>query len=76
MDYKQQYELVKGEIARPLSNHEIDAWLRKNGILCNFYAYDKLNDKMKLYDLFSRDGCVIILYNISEQNTGHWCCLI
>jgi hypothetical protein len=76
MDYKQQYELVKGEIARPLSNHEIDAWLRKNGILCNFYAYDKLDDNMELYDLFSRDGCAIILYNISDQNTGHWCCLI
>ena len=75
-DYKQEYELVKGEIARPLSNHEIDAWLRKNGILCNFYAYNRLDDKMKLHDLFSRDGCAIILYNKEEQKTGHWCALI
>ena len=74
--YKQEYELVKNEISRPLSNHEIDAWLRKNNIMCNFYAYDKLDDKMKLHDLFSRNGCAIILYNIAEQNTGHWTCLI
>ena len=76
MDYKKEYEIAKREIARPLSNHDIDRWLRSNGIMCNIYAYNRLEPDMKLHDLFSRDDCCIILYNISDQNTGHFCALI
>jgi len=75
-DLKKEYEDAKREIARPLSNFDIEKWLNKNGIQCNIFSYDNLNDKMKLTDLFSRDGCCIILYNIKNQNTGHWCAII
>jgi hypothetical protein len=76
MNIKKQYQEAKKEIARPLSNHEIDKWLRKNGIECNIFSYDRLDPDMNLDELFSEDGCCIILYNIGEQNCGHWCTMI
>ena len=76
MNIRDEFKNAKKEIARPLSNHEIDKWLKKNGIECNIFSYDRLDPDMNIDELFSKDGCCIILYNIGEQNTGHWTCLL
>ena len=75
-ELKQEFSKAKEEIARPLSNFDIKYWLNRNGIECNIISYHLLSPNMKLRDLFSKDDCCIVLYNIEHQNTGHWCCLI
>lgn len=61
-------------ISKPISNKEMYIYLGRENVVVK--GYDELNPNMTLDELFDGLDALIILYLISGQQCGHFCCML
>ena len=73
-ELKKMYKEAKEGIARPLSNFDMERWLKNNGSWSNITTYERLGS-YDIGDLFEND-CLILLYKVGTGSIGHWTTII
>lgn len=60
------------DIMQPLSNTDIEDYLKNNVAIVKYSDLDNFKD---IDDVFKKSDNVVILYELSNINNGHWVCM-